>query len=149
MILRPRFASPKRYSILSRGNKTTTMPSNMVLRPREAYRRRNSPAKKRRIRSKHVSSTKNVPKITPREISFSPAVVATCGVVVQHNNNDTTHNATDRLPETPQQQNLVISPIMPALTETPHHDCDSDSDIAYISDEEVNSFPAMNNCDFV
>ena len=42
---------------------------------------------------------------------------------------------------------LVIAPILPALTETPHHD--SDSDIAYISDEDVESFPAMENGAFV
>ena len=82
-----------------------------------------------------------------REISFSPAVVPTCGVVVQHNNNNNTTRNVTKFPETPQQQMLVIAPILPALTETPHHD--SDSDIAYISDEDVESFPAMENGAFV
>lgn len=162
MILRPRFASPTRYSILfGRRNNGSVPLSTMVLRPREAYRRSSSPVKKRRTRSpKHVSAAdakKIVVPSTPRDEIPCPTAkhtpqTASPETTRENNENVLVTTAPLIMDTTPlQEQNdnilfttatlmdtpLVATPGIATTNTLPKED----HDIAYVSDEEVLAFP--------
>ena len=138
MILRPRFASPKRYSFFYSKSATITT-SSMLLRPREAYR--SSPVKKHRNRSKHVSIAKNIPRKqreTFTEVLVSSSVVEQKSV--QSPEEDCVYNRTPtETLENPLQEEKIVVDHHPASPTTSSHD----TGIAYVSDDEIRSFPGL------
>lgn len=136
MILRPRLASPKRYTLYSSKNKTAVSSSEMVLRPREAYRLRNSPVKKRRMHTKHTSSAKAFSR-KPRELAFLTTPSLPDQTAIQ--------NPTPQGAQTPQQQHgnnlALLDPL--AMANSLH-----ENDQTYIGDDEVFSFVFTKSCTF-